>query len=81
MDRQVVIFWSNLKASESTMPEPLYISRSTIEKVGGLHRRARLETGVAVDFGVHGPIKEHYNLTDADDLPLPVDFLVAATGG
>lgn len=63
------------------MSEPLYVSRCTIEKVEGLHRRARLAAGPVVDFGVHGPIKSVYKLDGAPDLPLPVDFLVAATGG
>jgi hypothetical protein len=31
-------------------------------------------------MGVHGAIKEHYRL-DAKDLPLPVDYIVAATAG
>ena len=63
------------------MSEPLYVSRCSIEKVEGLHRRARLEAGPVIDFGVHGPIKSVYRLEGAPDMPLPVDFLVAATGG
>ena len=62
------------------MTDPLYISRSEITRVDGLHRRGRLATGTEMDMGVHGPIKEHYRL-DARDLPLPVDYIVAATGG
>ena len=61
------------------MNEPLYVARSHIAKVAGVHRRARLETGAEVDFGVHGPIKRHFNI-DSKDLPLPVDYLAAATG-
>ena len=53
----------------------------SIEKVEGLHRRAHLEVGPAIDFGVHGAIKSHYKLEDAPDLPLPVDYLVAAAAG
>ena len=63
------------------MSEPFYVSRSTIEKVDGIHRRARLETGTEVDFGVHGPVKAHYGLDSQPNLPLPVDYLVAAAAG
>ena len=62
------------------MSEPLYVARASIEKIEGTHRRARLETGQTVEFGVHGAIKKHFGLTDAKDLPLPVDYIVAATG-
>jgi hypothetical protein len=34
-----------------------------------------------VELGVHGPIKAHYRLDAEPDLPLPVDYIVAATGG
>jgi hypothetical protein len=61
------------------MAEPFYISRSRLTKVAGVHRRGRLETGQAVDYGVHGAVKAHYNL-DVEDLPLPVDYIAAATG-
>lgn len=62
------------------MSEAFYVSRATIEKIEGVHRRARLELGTVMEFGVHGSIKEHYKLLDAKDLPLPVDYIVAATG-
>ena len=38
------------------------------------------ETGEAIDTGVHGAIKAHYKLLNEKDLPLPVDYLVGATG-
>ena len=60
---------------------PLYTARARIAKVAGLHRRATLEDGSRLEFGVHGPIKEHYGLTDASDRPLPVDYVAAAAGG
>jgi hypothetical protein len=60
--------------------EPLYTARVSIWKVEGVHRRARLADGSEVDFGVHGAIKQHFRLLDAKDLPLPVDYIVAATG-
>jgi hypothetical protein len=60
--------------------EPFYVSRSTVAKVAGVHRRATLtDLGTTMDLGVHGAIKTHYRLTDAKDLPLPVDYIVAAT--
>ena len=62
------------------MSETLYVARGRVVRVEGLHRRASIATGVEFDMGVHGPIKEHYRL-DARDLPLPVDYIVAATGG
>ncbi len=72
---------SNLETSLGVaMSEAFYVSRSTIEKVGGVHRRARLEAGAVIDFGVHGTIKKHYKLDDQPDLPLPVDFMAAAAG-
>jgi hypothetical protein len=60
--------------------EPFYLSRSSVTLVKGVHRRARLPDGTEIEMGVHGPIKEHYRI-DAVDLPLPVDYIVAATGG
>ena len=63
------------------MSNPIYVSRSRITKIEGLHRRGHLEAGAAVDFGVHGAIKSLYKLNGAPDLPLPVDYMVAATAG
>ena len=63
------------------MSEPLYTSRSTVAKIDGLHRRATREDGTALEMGVHGPIKSHYGLDSQPDLPLPVDYLVAAAAG
>ena len=62
------------------MSEPVYTSKSRITIVAGTHRRAFLEAGGQFDTGVHGSVKRHYKLDDQPDLPLPVDFLVAATG-
>ena len=62
------------------MSESFYTARSRIEKIEGVHRRARLEDGTEIELGVHGVIKSHYRL-DAKNLPLPVDYQVAATGG
>ncbi len=63
------------------MSEPIYVSRSRIRKVEGLHRQGHLEAGATVDFGVHGAIKSLYKLEGAPDLPLPVDYTVAAAAG
>jgi len=63
------------------MADPLYVANATIERIGSLHRRVHLALGTTADMGVHGPIKELFRLTPERDLPLPVDFIVAATGG
>lgn len=62
------------------MSDPFYVSRVKVRKVEGVHRRATLEDGTEFDMGVHGKIKKHFRL-DAEDLPLPVDYLVAAAAG
>ena len=62
------------------MSEPFYVARASVHKFEGVHRRARLETGTEVEFGVHGTIKQHYRLEGAPDLPLPVDYIAAAVG-
>ena len=63
------------------MSESFYTAVATVEKVEGVHRRASIAVGPPVEFGVHGRIKEHYRLHDEPDLPLPVDYIVAAAGG
>ncbi len=63
------------------MTDPFYVARATIHKIAGTHRRADLEVGPPIDFGVHGTIKAHYKLDGEKNLPLPVDYIVAATGG
>ncbi len=63
------------------MPEPLYRSHADLSVVSGLHRRARIPLGQTIELGVHGPIKDHYKLAPERDLPLPVDYIVAAAGG
>ena len=63
------------------MPEPLYVSHAHIDVVGPLQRRADLPLGATAEFGVHGPIAELFHLNPEPPLPLPVDYIVAATGG
>jgi hypothetical protein len=63
------------------MSEALYTSRCTVQVPGSLRRRATLETGQTFEMGVHGPIREFYRLEPERELPLPVDYIVAATAG
>jgi hypothetical protein len=63
------------------MSDPFYIAKSDIGRLSGVHRRAVLEDGTQLDFGVHGAVKAHYGLHDEADLPLAVDYVAAAAGG
>ena len=63
------------------MTDPFYVSRSTVRKVDGVHRRAELYDGTTLELGVHGPVRSHYGLDSVPALPLPVDYLVAAAAG
>ncbi len=63
------------------MDEPFYVARAEVGKLTGVHRRALLEDGTALEFGVHGPVKSHYGLESEPSLPLPVDYVVAAAAG
>ncbi|HSJ25011.1 MAG TPA: hypothetical protein VK929_10105 [Longimicrobiales bacterium] len=63
------------------MSEFRYVARARVAKIEGTHRRATLEDGTTVEFGVHGPVKSLYRLDNEKNLPLPVDYIVAATGG
>jgi hypothetical protein len=62
------------------LSDPFYVSLASLKKIEGVHRRAVLADGSEIDMGVHGAIKEHYGI-DTVDLPLPVDYMVATTGG
>jgi len=62
------------------MGDPIYQARATVRKIEGVHREAEIAAGVRFEMGVHGVIKEHYRL-EGKNLPLPVDYIVAATGG
>ena len=42
---------------------------------------AQLPLGATADFGVHGPIVELFKLQPERELPLPVDYIVAAAAG
>jgi len=63
------------------MNEPFYRARASLEIVGPLHRRARLDSGEHIDMGVREPVVSLFHLTPPRELPLPVDYIVAATGG
>ena len=63
------------------MSEPFYVARATVERLGSLHRRAHLALGSTAEMGVHGAIKDHFSLAPTRELPLPVDYIAAATGG
>ena len=60
---------------------PPYVAESRVEVVAGLHRRAHLALGHTAEFGVHGPISRMFRLEPERELPLPVDYIVAATAG
>lgn len=62
------------------MSESFYTVEADIAKIEGVHRRVSLSSGPSFDVGVHGRIKDHYGLANEPDLPLPVDYLVGATG-
>lgn len=72
---------TNDHSGEETVSEPFYVARASVEKVDGLHRRGTLEDGTSLELGVHGPVKAHYGLDSQPNLPLPVDYLVAAAAG
>ncbi|HEY0304001.1 MAG TPA: hypothetical protein VGC44_03465 [Longimicrobiales bacterium] len=57
-----------------------YDAKAKVEKIEGTQRRVTLETGHAFETGVHGAIKSYYRLDNEKDLPLPVDYIVGATG-
>ena len=63
------------------MNEPFYRARASLEVMGPLHRRARLDSGECFDMGVHEPVVSLFRLAPPSELPLPVDYIVAATGG
>jgi hypothetical protein len=67
--------------SRSEGTPPLYTSEVSLSKVGSLHRRAQLPLGTTIEMGVHGSIVPFFRLTPERELPLPVDYIVAATGG
>jgi len=64
------------------MSEPFHLSKVTVAKLGSLHRRASLPDGAEVDYGVPAALRAHYRIQSAEsERALPVDHIVAATGG
>jgi hypothetical protein len=63
------------------MSEALYVSNVTLAKAGSLHRVAHLPLGATAEMGVHGAIVPFYRLQPERELPLPVDYIVAAAAG
>ncbi|HEY0672000.1 MAG TPA: hypothetical protein VGD27_07030 [Longimicrobiales bacterium] len=57
-----------------------YDAPAKVVKIQGTQRRVEIATGVTFETGVHGAIKAHYRLDNEKDLPLPVDYIVGATG-
>lgn len=74
---------SGTEGSDARAPDaaPLYVSRVRVERVAPLVRRARLPLDATAEMGVHGPIVPFFGLSPARQVPLPVDYIVAATGG
>ena len=65
-------------------PEPAYVSRVRIERLGGPQRLAHLPAEEEpVAFGVHSEVAEHYGVTAAQYPPhaTTLDYVVAAAGG
>lgn len=63
------------------MSDPFYVSKARVHRVAGVHRRAHLEDGTTLEMGVHGAVRDHYGLETQANLPLPVDYLIAAAAG
>jgi hypothetical protein len=57
-----------------------YDAQAKVTKVQGTERRVEIATGASFHTGVHGAIKAHYRLDQEKNLPLPVDYIVGATG-
>lgn len=66
------------------MTEPAYLSRVTIEMLGGPQRLAHLPArSEPIEFGVHAEVADHYGVSAEDFPPQPatLDYVVAAAGG
>ena len=68
----------------SPMPDPAYISRVRIERLGGPQRLAYLPAEQEpVAFGVHSEVAVHYGVKPDQYPPhaTTLDYVVAAAGG
>ena len=64
------------------MGEVLHTSRIKIVREAGPTRRAMIEGfDEPVYYGVHGGIKQFYNVEPAKEYPATLDHIVAATAG
>ncbi|MDT8369293.1 MAG: hypothetical protein RQ745_08805 [Longimicrobiales bacterium] len=63
------------------MSDVLYRAQIRIERDEGPRRTAHLPGGVAVAYGVHGAIAEHYGVEGREENPTTLDHVMAATGG
>ena len=66
------------------MSDTIYISRSTIQRLGGPLRRAVIPAEPEpVFFGVHGAIAQHYgaDMSEMDAHATTIDYVAAAAGG
>lgn len=67
-----------------SMAEPTYLSRVTIDMLGGPQRLAHLPArSEPIEFGVHSEVADHYGVSAEDFAPQPatLDYVVAAAGG
>ena len=67
------------------MPNPVYVSRTTIRRWGGPVRSALLPGDQEpTTFGVHGAIARHYGLDSMEGFEphaTTIDHVIAAAGG
>ena len=64
------------------MAEVVYTADIRIERIEGPYRRAWLPAHEgAVEFGVHGAIKEHYGVEPEREITTTLDYVMAAAGG
>ena len=65
------------------MGEVVYRSEIRLVRHRGPHRTAALPAGESVEFGVHGPVAEHYgvSLDDVEPVSTTLDYVVAAAAG
>ena len=63
------------------MSDVVYTARARIDQVARFERLAHVATDASAPMGVHGPMREFYRLETPRERPLPVDWIVAATGG
>lgn len=66
------------------MNDTVYVSRATVQRLGGPLRRATIPAEEApVFFGVHGAIAEHYgaDMSTMEPHATTLDYVVAAAGG